>query len=78
MAKQPRMEMGVVDDKGVFHRHTTGSLNSVIATATAGVVRGTRLHLASRDTKTGKVTKHGVFKPTSLAGHPASNTTKRV
>lgn len=70
-----RMEIGVVDDRtGVFHPHTNGSLNSAIATATGGAVRGTRLHLASRDTKTGKVTKHGVFRPSSLA---ASNPIKR-
>lgn len=73
-----RIQMGVVDDKGNFHPMTDpADTNSAIATATAGAVRGAKWHLASRDTKDGRVVKHGLFKPTSLAGHPASNQIKR-
>lgn len=75
MTKKP--QMGVVDDKGNFHPMVVlGDINSAIATATAGAVRGARYHLASRDSN-GRVTKHGVFRPSSLAGNPASNQIKR-
>lgn len=71
MIKKPRMELGVVDGRGVFHPHSAGTdLASAIATATLNAAKDGPCKLAARDRVTGKVTVHGTFRP-------GSNTIKR-
>ena len=70
MSNKPRMEMGVVDGRGVFHPHSSGDLSSAIATAALNAAKDGPCKLAARDRVTGKVTVHGTFRP-------ASNTIRR-
>ena len=66
MSKSP-IELGVVDAKGTFHPHSSGSdLSSAIATATLNAKKDVGpFKLATRDRRTGKVTVHGTFRPAS-------------